>query len=655
MNELSNITEQPRPHECPPLRRTLADIALVIAVSAAVIGITADAPPNTYLHAQLQQIGSAMGTVGSGEWLLPRDHMGGLARKAPLQTWMCAAAIKLTGLHTDFVFRLPTILASLVTGVLVYALGRRWFGRKVGLLAGCLWAAPHHMGKLMYIAVTDMMFTMWITLAVFCADRLLFHRAPRRRRVWWAAGLWAAVIGGTLTKGPANLVLLGGILALATAVGTGFAALRGVGWLVKPVLLVRLIARRWWRAIRATHMGWGMLAYAWVIVPLTWAMLAIGGQEYRGILEFEYLARVTGELEYSPSPSSTPAAANLFYYLLPVSVFVAGAMFTTTPRRWFVTRRPMGVAMCWIVGVVAPFSLTHGFRPDYLAPCYPAGALLAAWAIAHLLARRTEPAITVRTWRHIVAAVPICLGVILIATSLVYLFHESMPAVVRKILPMPAVFGRDNMVVLWGLVALGAAGVLLAVRMSLQWRMMGIAWGTVLLSLGVIYLDTHMIGREARTGDGQRMLDFAQNMKPIVGDDDYAIYRGDKLSVQFYMGRFGRRIPPAYEAPQQENPVLDRLNARDARWLVTNDCGLVDMGAAAPDTGGEYEFKVTGPDGKSRQLGFHTLPKELGDVHLRTEPIISQRWGRLYLIDVRRPAAVSGQPTIRPYQSGRQE
>jgi 4-amino-4-deoxy-L-arabinose transferase-like glycosyltransferase len=209
---------------------TARDVLLVLLVVGAVIGIVAVAPSNTYDYAQLQQIGAVVGTIHSGDWLLPRDQLGLLARKSQLYAWIGAPILMATGIYNDFTFRLPTVIASLVAGVLVYFLGRRWYGRSAGLLAALLWATAHHMGKLIYIALTDMLLAVWVLASMMCADRLLFHRAPPDKRRRWVLGLWVTMILGAMTKGwgVLNLILVGGTLALATAAGPGFGALRAV-------------------------------------------------------------------------------------------------------------------------------------------------------------------------------------------------------------------------------------------------------------------------------------------------------------------------------------------------------------------------------------------------------------------------------------------
>jgi len=634
--------------------RTIIDIALIVALIACVIAISAHAPSTTYAYAQLQQIGAVVGTVQSGDWLLPRDQMGGLARKPQLYAWLDAPVLMLTGIYNDFVFRLPTVLASLVTGVLVYSLGRRWYGRRAGLLAACLWVCSHHMAKLMYVAVTDMMFTMWITASIVCADRLLFHRAAGQSRRRWLVGLWVTMIFAAMTKGwgVVNLILVGGVLGLATAVGPGFGVVRTVGGAGgKLLVVVRLILRRWGRAMKATRFGWGMAAMAAVLAPVWIGMFARGGREFRQIVYFEFYQRITGRGAAPPHGASVPAAGYLLYYMLPITVFAIGAMVLVRPRRWVSRNSPIGLPLCWIVAVVAPFSLTHGFRPDYLLPCYAAAALMGAWAIEEVLRRGPGAGAVVSRLRHLFAAAALVVAALLVVVPAMFCFHEYMPRFIAKNLKLPAHVAPETWWILAGLIPAGAAGLVIAVRASLRWRVRRVAVVAIVGMLGVMFVDRHMFSRHARTGDGERLMRFGKEARPVIGGDEFAVCRAEKLGTELYIGRFGRRIidPQAAgkmpadlrKAAAPDLPVGEAGSAKrrawvaveilskhhEIRWLVTCDRGLVELGAAEVDQDGPFKLKLAG-----RKVRFRPLPESLGEVAFSTEPIISQRWGRVYLI-----------------------
>jgi len=635
--------------ETAPLARrgaTCGHVATILVLIACVVAISAHAPSTTYAYAQLQQIGAVVGTIQGGEWLLPRDQMGGLARKPQLYAWLDAPILMLTGIYDDFTFRLPTIVASLVMGVLVYVLGRRWFGPRAGLLAACGWGTIHHMAKLMYVAVTDMLLTVFVTASILCADRLLFHRAARSKRGRWLVGLWATMILGAMSKGwgVVNLVLVGLTLATATAVLPGFGALRRVaGGGRKAMLAIRLILRRWRKAAKAVRLGWGLAAMAAALAPVWVGMFARGGEEFARIVRYEFWSRITGGGEIAPHPTSVPPVVHLLYYMLPVTVFAAGAMVLVRPRRWFSRRSPTALPLCWIAAVVLPFSLTHGFRHDYLLPCYAAGALMGAWAIEEVARRGRAGGRVVSNLRHVFAGCPIVIGLLLIVVPVALVFNEHMPPFITENIRVPAIIEPETWWIFAALIPAGALGIAIAIRASLAWRIRALAALAIVGMLGVMFVERHAISRHAQTGDGEKMLRFGRRARRLVGSDEFAVARAHKLAAELYLGRFGadimdtttqpkdreaaRKIDKAELARRRARAALENLERSAARWLITCDKALVALGAAEADRTGPYKLKLAG--GKVR---FRTLPESLGTVELATQPIISQRWGRIYLI-----------------------
>ncbi|MBS3734597.1 MAG: glycosyltransferase family 39 protein [Phycisphaerae bacterium] len=647
--------------------RTLRDIALVLALIAVVVAVSAHGPSTTYTYAQLEQVGASVATVHAfagddphryGTWLLPRDQFGGWARKPQLYAWVDAAVLAATGAYTDLTFRIPTVLATLATGVFVYLLGRRWYGRRTGLLAACLWIAPHHMNKMAYIATTDMLLALSVAAAIFCADRLLFHRAPRGRRGRWVVALWATMILGGMTKGwgAVNLVLVGAMLAPATAILPGFGALRRVDGLGrKTMLTVRLVGRRWRRAMRATRFGWGMLAMIAAIAPVWIGMFAQGGAEFRDIVYFEFVQRVTGTGTNPPHSASAPAAAHFLYYLLPVTPFLIAAVGLVRPRRWLAAGSPTALPLCWILAVVVPFSLTHGFRSDYLLPCYAAAALAGAWAVGEIARRGPAGGGGVSFLRHFLAATALVMATLLVLLPPLYALYGRLPDWLTKTLREPAwdMMRRATLPIALALIPLGAAAFALTVRWSLRWRVWRLAGLVVLLAPGVMFLDRHFIDRQAVTGDGDRMVRFARAAGRDIGDAPYAGLHIDKLATELYLGRFAldvtdarvlrRRLGPEQLAelgkpgnPRTRSRAATRLlNRSDVRWLITCDLGLVAHGAAERDEQAPYAL-----GSGDATVRYRTRPERLGEVVVRTDrPIEENDWGRMYLIRLDRPLA----------------
>jgi 4-amino-4-deoxy-L-arabinose transferase-like glycosyltransferase len=706
--------------------RTALDIGVVVLVVAAVIAIAAHAPSDTYAFAQYRQIGAVLGTLNGGQWLLPRNHEGRLARKPQLYAWLCAPVVWATGAYEDFVFRAPTLAAAVATGVMVYLLGRRWYGRRAGLLAGCLWGTLLHMSKLSYIATTDMLLTVWFTASVLCVDRLVFHPVRRGSRLRWVVGLWATVILGALSKGwgVASIPLIAVMIAIAAAVGPGFKAARLAGGFGgKLGLGARLVARRWWGASRAIGLLPGLGAVLVVLGLLFLAMLSVGGEEFKDILRYEVWRRATGEGEGAPLAGSVPPAAALLFFTLPASVFAVGALVLTGPGRWFWRKGPLCIPLCWIAAVVIPYSLVHGFRPDYLLPCYAAVALMGGWAVDEIARRGRGSGKITGVLRHVFAAAPVILGLTVVCMGLALLYPREAtelvgrllgrwPKVVESVrtsLAAPEAAGPETWAMLAAAVVLGVVVPVVGVWASLRWRLRTVVAAAIVAMIGVVFLDTHFLSRHARAGDGENILRFARQVRPLIDDEGFAVYRMEKLGTELYLGRFGRliRLPedrcPTGAASRPLGP-LDALNALGETWLLTCDRGLVELGAAQLDQTGDFTLPMDlsfpdqqgssvltggagtlewGPDGrcvlvvdKARgyvlpvdpsalkrdkegqwllkvSLSFRVHPGQLGRIVAFSPPIRSQRWGRMYLIRLGpRPIPVTGKGINTRYVPG---
>ncbi|MGB2822885.1 MAG: hypothetical protein WBF17_18020, partial [Phycisphaerae bacterium] len=400
-------------------------------------------------------------------------------------------------------------------------------------------------------------------------------------------------------------------------------------------------------AMRATRFGWGLLAMAVVLVPLWLAMFARGGEAFRELIYFEFFQRVTGAGEHPPKAAGAPAILYLVYYCLPCSVFAIGALVLVPIRRWFSRRGALCLPLCWVVAVVVPFSLTHGFRPDYLLPCYAAVAMLGAWGIEGVFRRRRRGRAAVRALRHVYAAVAIAMSLAVGGISAGYALRDHLPQAAQKVLRVPSAVEPGMWWAVYPLIVVGFGGVALGTIWSLQWRLRRVVVVAMVATVGVMFLHTHMISRHASTGDGETMLAFSREARPIVGDDEIAVFRAEKLTVELYLGRLG---VPAGGA--------EDINRSAHAWLITCDRGLAELGAYREDPNGSYFLNVkeqAGPGLRIREARLSTLPEELGEVRVQSRPIMSQRWGRIYLIRLKRPIRPSGTPVLPGWESGKRD
>lgn len=572
-------------------------MAAVLVVFSLVTVNSALAPSTTPANSQWRQMGAAVATLRGGDWFTPRNQLGDLPSKGPLQAWLTVPILALTHTFSDLVYRIPSIAAGGGLALLVYLLACRWYGRRVALLAGVLWAVGMHMGHLSYLATTDMLVTFWITLSIFCADRLSFHRCAGQRDWPWVTGLWGSMILAGMTKGWGllNLTLVGGMFAAASAVGPGFRALRPARASARFGLVLRLIGRRWGRLGRRLHLTAGMLVFLAAMAALMAVMFLRARAAFEHKLGFEIVARIFGGDE-APPPCGTPPVLALLWFAMPATVFMFVALAQVHPRGWLSRRGAPWLPLCWIASVVVPFSFTHGFRPDYLLPCYPAVAMLGAWGIDRLAglpenARRGS----VSLLRHLAAAAPVGIGLALVLAGAVYLYHSDILAactaqaqsrgllagaarrtalLLTNVLTIPPL---ARPAAWWGLrlVPLVGAGVLwLAVKASLRWDIRRLAVVAAAGMLALQFVDQHFIAARARSGDGDKAKGFARVVGEKIGNDPFAVYQMNELATECYLGRFGLLC--------RNTRAVRALPGSGTRWLITTDKALLREAETRP-------------------------------------------------------------------------
>jgi len=314
--------------------------------------------------------GFALQMHKTGEWWIPDFLWSELHRKPPLQFWLMAGAMQLWG-WGEWAARLPSGLAVLVTGIVVWRWGRDIWGeaiarRAMGLLFTSLLLPVF--GK---VALTDSLLVALETVAMVAMIRAVM--TPH----WsWSLWLWGAVALGVLTKGPPILVLVLGSWGLWW-LGSGFAkadhganghrprltALRP--WLFAPLSLIPFgvwlaltyqedggeFARWLWDWYIAHRVGggvvfgqWGLPGYYLLLFILTflpwfpwlWAALIDQAQTWRSPKQLPLTAWiVAGWLIYELLPSKLPSYALGGYPAVALLIAQASTMPKLIPRiRW---------------------------------------------------------------------------------------------------------------------------------------------------------------------------------------------------------------------------------------------------------------------------------------------------------------------------------
>ena len=182
--------------------------------------------------------------LATGDWLTPRLNGVLYFEKPPLQYWLSALSMKVFGLN-GAAARLPMALAS---GLMIWAAWRlakrlgardaRWapFMAATGLLAFLV-------GQLLTL---DALFSAFLVAALAALVEAVAQRREGKGGLGWTLAAFTLMAGAMLTKGLAQVILVGGILVFSLPFGWRDAGLRRailrtafdpLGWLLYLVLV----------------------------------------------------------------------------------------------------------------------------------------------------------------------------------------------------------------------------------------------------------------------------------------------------------------------------------------------------------------------------------------------------------------------------------
>src|SRR5882672_5043506 len=187
-------------------------ISLVILVWAAIY-VTSLFQPGLMDDADTVHAEAAREMVLHNDWVTLRingsDFNDGSFRyleKAPLMYWCVAASFKLFG-ATEWSARLPIALGVLALLLMVYRIGRRFYGDEGGLYAALALATGFGPFIFTRLLIPDMLVGLWLALGFdFFLTILQQIEAQQQPSVWMCWGIAATMALNVLTKGLIGLV-----------------------------------------------------------------------------------------------------------------------------------------------------------------------------------------------------------------------------------------------------------------------------------------------------------------------------------------------------------------------------------------------------------------------------------------------------------------
>src|SRR5437899_1889953 len=245
----------------------------------------------------------------------------------------------------------PAMFVTLLV-LMQYAFATRMFGPTVGLRAALMLLLNFEVLALGRMVLTDMVLVFFTSLSVF-SFFLAMQGEGRAKRWYW--GFYLGMALATLTKGP-----LGVLVPLLA------------------VLPYVLLTGRWREVARECRLLPGTALLLLIAVPWYAAMVLLHGAGYaesaRGDTLTRFFSAIGGHggtiLFYIPI---------LFLGFFPWSGFLPAALVQALRERDEDPQRAVQLLCAlWVLGVFIFFTLSSTRLPHYIAPLFPAAALLVA-------------------------------------------------------------------------------------------------------------------------------------------------------------------------------------------------------------------------------------------------------------------------------------
>jgi 4-amino-4-deoxy-L-arabinose transferase-like glycosyltransferase len=285
--------------------------------------------------------------IATGDYLAPQFNFQPRINKPPLTYYAILVSYQLFGIN-EFAVRFPGALAAIGILLFSYAMARSLFNARAALMSAAICATTARIFILARRLPIDILLVFFLTGALFFLMRAI-QKNERRRWAW----VYLFIALGFLTKGPIAIVIPAGTLIV---------------WML------------WSRRSRVCiYPLTGSAIFACIALP--WYALVYRAHGWTYIAAYflsDNLGRYAGE---SMGPSR-----NIFYYFsvytsdfFPWSLLSLAAMYQLWRTRK--KERPLrslsfGLPVIWCLLVFILFSLSKNKQEYYIAPLYPATAVV---------------------------------------------------------------------------------------------------------------------------------------------------------------------------------------------------------------------------------------------------------------------------------------
>jgi 4-amino-4-deoxy-L-arabinose transferase-like glycosyltransferase len=303
-----------------------------------------------------------------GEYIAPELNGEPFFEKPPLLYWTQVLGYRLLGVSPAGA-RLGNGLAALALLAVIYLVARRPLGERAALLATALLGSSLQFAGMAWIALTDLLLSLFLVLALACG-----HEAFERDRagrsggtLWFLLAATAAAVA-VLAKGLIGLLLPGAAAFAFLLTTRRLTTVLTPARLVGGTLIAVLLGGSWYLLVGLTHEGgFGFLKE--LLIEHHFGRFSGAMQGHSGPFFFYVPVLLLGLLPWSP--------------LLVPALARRGCFGAETERGRFLRLFGLGALICFTL-----FSITATKLPNYALPIFPFAALL----VADLVARLEKPA-----------------------------------------------------------------------------------------------------------------------------------------------------------------------------------------------------------------------------------------------------------------------
>jgi len=313
-------------------------------------------------------LGVALEMLQNGSWFIPHRAGEIYADKPPLFMWTVALFVQLTHLPKVALY-LPALIAGAVTTGCLYDLGRRLWGRRVGVIAALLFLCTYQSYSILQTGQIDGFLALWTILGIYGLCRHLLLGPDWR----WYYIACAAMGFGIISKGVGVLPVLM-LIPYAYAVRKGW---KGV------VAMPPGSAKKWWLGLLVA-----LAAIAVWLVPLL-VIVAQGSADsvaYAQEILFKQTASRYANAWDHREPFWYFFVQVIPKYWIPI-LFMLPWLVPAWRKQLMRHDGRVLVLLGWVLLVLVFFSISTGKRKLYIFPAVPALVLVSAPLIPWLLRR----------------------------------------------------------------------------------------------------------------------------------------------------------------------------------------------------------------------------------------------------------------------------